>query len=122
MAWILLAFAITALVIVHQARIADAKKARKAAEDAKRAADEAKRAADEAAQRFQEQIDALNRELLSLRPFANVRDAMAATAALREQGRRILADAAKEATVIRAAALTEADQVRSEAAGECAQA
>lgn len=118
MAWILLAFAITALVIVHQGRIADAKKARKAAEDAKRAADEARRAADEAAQRFQEQIDALNRELLSLRPFASVRDAMAATTALREQGRRILAEAAKEANVIRAAALTEADQVRSEATAE----
>lgn len=115
MGWILLVFAMVALVVVHQGRIADAKKAKKAAEDAKRAADEAKRSSDEAAQRFQQQIDALNRELLSLRPFENVRDAMAATAALREQGRRILAEAAKEANVIRAAALTEADQVRSEA-------
>ena len=39
--WILLAIAIVALVAVHQGRIADANKAKKAAEDAKRAADEA---------------------------------------------------------------------------------
>lgn len=109
MVWILLVLAVIALVIVHQGRIADAKRAKKAA-------DEAKRAADEAAQRFQQQIEALNCELLSLRPFESVRDAMAATAVLREEGRRILAEAAKEANAMRAAVQAEADQVRSEAA------
>ncbi|WP_386071335.1 hypothetical protein ACFJIW_12070 [Tahibacter sp. UC22_41] len=109
MSWILLVLAVIALVVVHQGRIADAKRARKAA-------DEAKRAADAVAQRFQQQIGALNRELLSLRPFECVRDAMAATAVLREEGRRMLVKAAKDANAMRAAAQAKAGQVRSQAA------
>lgn len=116
MGWVLLVLATIALVIVHQGRIADAKRAKKAAEDAKRASDDARKVAEEAVRRSQQHIDTLNHELHSLRPFASVRDAMAATTVLREEGRRILAEAAKEANLIRAAALREADQVRSEAA------
>ena len=102
MGWILLGMAIIALVIVHRGRVADAQKA--------------KQAADEAERRFQLQRDELTKELLSLRPFRDVRDAAAEAEALRAQGQEALAAAQLEAGAIRAAAQSEANQVRAEAA------
>lgn len=102
MGWILLIIAVIVLVIVHRGRVADAQKA--------------KQATDEAERRFQLQRDELSKELLSLRPFRDVRDAAAEAEALRTQGREALAAAQLEAAAIRAAAQTEANQVRAEAA------
>ncbi len=111
MGWILLTIALIALVVVHHGRVSDSKKAAKAAE-------EAKRGADESAHRFRQQIDALDEELHSLRPFKNVRDAMAATAVLRAEGQRILEDARREAEALGITAGTEAKRIRFEAATE----
>lgn len=108
MGWILFLLAVIALILVHQGRINDAKKATKAAVEARNVAAEAER-------QLQQRIDELTQELHSLRPFESVRDAMAATAVLREEGRRVLAAAMQDATAIRSAAEAEANQVRSEA-------
>lgn len=102
MGWILLIVAIIALVIVHRGRMADAQKA--------------KQASDEAERKFQLQRDDLTKELLSLRPFQDVRDAAAEAETLRAQGREALAAAQLEAAAVRAAAQAEANQVRAEAA------
>lgn len=101
MGWILLVVAMVALVILHRARVADALKA--------------KQAADEAEHKFQLQRDDLTKELLSLRPFRDVRDAAAEAESLRSQAREVVTAAELEAAAIRASAQVEANQVRAEA-------
>jgi hypothetical protein len=101
MAWVLLLISMIALVIVYRGRVAEAKKAKLTADLAERG--------------FQAERDALTKELIGLRPFRNVQDAVAEAESQRAQGRNALMAAQHEAAAIRLKAQSEASQVRAEA-------
>ncbi|WP_133821788.1 hypothetical protein [Tahibacter aquaticus] len=97
MAWILLAISVVALVIMQLSRIADVRRAAKAAEEAKRSSADSER-------RFQQKIDGLTGELANPRPFnTSGTDATEATTVLCVEVRQILDNAKRAAESSRAA-------------------